>query len=389
MSWIRNNDIYVSPQALIDFAWSAPMRDLAKLIGISDVALRKMLHAKGIVTPPQGHWSRVHAGKAVSDPPMASVRRPGQTGRIRLDHRFKDIVGTASPMPAGGPFASSAVPEDLEELRQAELKAIGRVEVPRNLDRRHQGLVHILTREEKVRQRAASDAGHWRKPDFDSPLDQRKLRFLNGLFFTLSGRDHSGVASNNDGSLGAVAHIGDTDLSLQLTIIGKYRTELISGYRRPARDLPASTPLRLAINWPANLGMQTAWEDRDGANIESRLAEICADLIVAGEAAFRRSLVEEVERQEAARQREIESRRLQLEQLEAQRVEHLEKCGEMLARAVRIRSLIDHVKLAAAQGRASVLPEELDAWQVWASAHADSLDPLLSGQMFENIPTPK
>ncbi|USI79085.1 hypothetical protein [Sphingopyxis sp. USTB-05] len=389
MSWFRNDDIYVSPQALIDFAWSGPMRDLAKRVGISDVALKKMLHAKGIGTPPQGHWNRVHAGKSVAGPPGAPSRRPGQTGRIRMDHRFKDIIAAAPPMPASGPFASTAVAENLEELRAVELKAIGRVSVPRSLDRRHPGLVHLLKREDMLREKAAKDRSHWRVPEFDTPLDQRKLRFLNGLFFVLSGRNHSGVASNNDRGLGAVAHIGDMNLSLEMTIVGKHRTELISGYRRPARDLPASTPLQLAINWPTQLGAKAAWQDGESGNLESRLAEIAADIIVAGEAAFRRSLVEEIERQEAARQREIESQRRRLEQLEAQRVEHLEKCGEMLARAVRIRSLIDHVKLAAAQGRANVLPEELDAWQAWASAHADTLDPLLSGHMFENIQAPK
>lgn len=33
MRKIRTDDIYVSLQALTDFAWSAPMRDLAKKVG--------------------------------------------------------------------------------------------------------------------------------------------------------------------------------------------------------------------------------------------------------------------------------------------------------------------------------------------------------------------
>lgn len=45
------------------FAWSAATRDLAKLIGISNVALKKHLTKLGVVTPPRGHWNRIAAGK--------------------------------------------------------------------------------------------------------------------------------------------------------------------------------------------------------------------------------------------------------------------------------------------------------------------------------------
>ncbi|WP_152998882.1 hypothetical protein [Sphingopyxis sp. H115] len=332
MGWIRHDDIYVSPEALIAFAWSAPMRDLAKKVGISDVGLKKLLHANGIVTPPQGHWNRVHAGKAVTSPPQAPWRRPGQTGRINLEAKFKGLLPETPPMPVGGPFVSRSVPEDLEDLRTVELKAIGRVAVPRNLDRRHPGLVQLLKREDAIREKVAEKRWYWRSPSFDTPLGQRKLRLLNGLFFALSSRDHSGTASNGDRGLEALARIGDMHLSLELAIVGKHRTELIEGRHRPARDLPASTPLQLKISWPAKLGVISAWEDGAEGTLESRLTTIAADIIVAGEAAFRRSLVEEIERQEAVRQREAEARQRRLELLQAQRTEHLEKSSEMLAK---------------------------------------------------------
>lgn len=54
--------VHFSREALTAFAWSAPMRDLGSRIGLSDVGLRKSLKTDGIVTPPQGHWNRVHAG---------------------------------------------------------------------------------------------------------------------------------------------------------------------------------------------------------------------------------------------------------------------------------------------------------------------------------------
>ena len=43
------NDLLVLPDDLREFAWSAPMRDLAARIGLSDVGLKKLLTACGVV----------------------------------------------------------------------------------------------------------------------------------------------------------------------------------------------------------------------------------------------------------------------------------------------------------------------------------------------------
>src|SRR4051812_45930987 len=108
--------VLVLPDDLIAFAWSAPMRDLAKKIGISDVGLRKLLTSHGVTLPPQGHWNRVHAGGPGAAPPKAPARCPGEPGRIWIAERFAPFLGKAKPMPSGGPLATAEVPEDLEEL---------------------------------------------------------------------------------------------------------------------------------------------------------------------------------------------------------------------------------------------------------------------------------
>jgi hypothetical protein len=388
MGWYRHDDVHVSPQGLIDFAWSAPMRDLAAKIGISDVGLKKLLKGHGIVTPPQGHWNRVHAGRPVPSPPQPRARRPGETGRLRVDKRFKEYLPLAPEIPVGGPFASAAVPEDLGELHARELKAIGRVAVPKSLDRHHPGLARLLRREDDIRAKLADKSWYWDSPAFDGPLAQRQLRLLNGLFFTLAGRDHSGDASNDNGNLVGHVRIGDMSLTLEFSVVGKHRTERVAGYQCPARDLPASTPLQLAIRWPLGLGVPSAWQDDARGTVEKRLAEIAADIIVAGEAAFRRSLVEAAERREIARLEAIEARRRELERLQAKRVEHLVKSGDMLASADRIRTLISRVEAGVSDGRANVSRDDFAAWRDWASAYADSLDPLLSGQIFDHIRPP-
>ena len=124
--WIADSFL-ARPEDAIAFAWYAPMRGLAQRIGISDVALRKMLGKQGIVTPPQGHWNQVRAGRSVTRPPSPPARQPGESGRVRLDVRFRGHLAEAGPIAEAGPFVSKAVPEDIEQLRAQELAALGRI----------------------------------------------------------------------------------------------------------------------------------------------------------------------------------------------------------------------------------------------------------------------
>jgi hypothetical protein len=246
MSW-HHGSVYVSRDALISFAWSAPMRDLAAKVGLSDVGLKKLLTGHGVVTPPQGYWNKVAAGKPVPTPPKSPPRKPGQTGRIGLDRGFRGLIEEAPPFPVDGPFLSEAVPELLDELHAQELKAIGRVAVPRDLSRWHAGLAQLLKREDARRQKSEGNRWHWDQPSFDGPVAQRQLRLLNGLFLILASRGHSAEVRDEHGRLSARCFIGNKALGLSVEIVGRHRTETIAGYQRPARDLPASTPLRLSL----------------------------------------------------------------------------------------------------------------------------------------------
>ena len=93
----------------------------------------------------------MHAGRKVAAPPPSSPRQPGGEGRIRVDSRFRGLVEKAPALGVEGPFISAAVPEDLEDLRAKELKAIGKVTVPRSLDNPNAGLVQLLKHEAQRR----------------------------------------------------------------------------------------------------------------------------------------------------------------------------------------------------------------------------------------------
>jgi hypothetical protein len=389
MSYGYRSDILLLPQDLQDFAWSAPMRDLATKIGLSDVGLKKLLKSHGVITPPQGHWNRVHAGRPVPKSPRLPPRRPGETGRIHVDHRFANVLTAVEPMPSSGPFASAAVPEDLDELYQQELKAIGRVTVPRKLERFHRGLSQIFKQEERRRAKFAASNWSWDAPKFDGALDQRRLRILNAIFVALSRRGHGGSASERDGRIDATAVVGDTHVDLDIAIVGKHRTIREYGGDVPARDLSASTPLALVINGDRDYPGVTSWQDDAAGKLESRLADITARIIVAGEAQFRRGLREVEEREEQFCRWQEQRRQEAIEKRNAERLKHLRTSGDLLRQAEDLRALIARVRGGVLAGSTGIDHDRLEEWEHWASAEADRLDPILSGQIMTHLAPPE
>ncbi|MBZ3693387.1 hypothetical protein J1W56_12260 [Phyllobacterium sp. R2-JL] len=373
---------------LIALAWSEPMRDLAAKLGLSDVGLRKKFASYGVPIPPQGYWNKVHAGKPTPPIPGAAPRRPGETGRASVDSSFAKLLTKAQPLSAAGPFASQEVPEDLDELFAREIRLLGRVTAPKTLDAPHAGLVKLLKQEERRRERFSTDRWTSTPPNFDTILARRRLRILNGILLALRKRGHGGDAYEHNGAIHARAIIGGTYLGLDLAIVGKYRTVRQYGYDRPAPDLPATTPLILRMS-PGFDGRATrSWEDDNAGELEAKLAEITAGLIVAGEARFRASLREEEERDREAQLEQERKRQRRLAELNQKRIQNLRESGDLLRQAQDIRSLVERVRHAIENGSTIVDEAALAAWVRWALAEADKIDPVLSGQFMTHLDEP-
>lgn len=369
------------PDDVVALAWSAPMRELAEKVGVTDVGLKKLLRGHGIVTPPQGHWNRVHAGRKVPDPPPAPPRRPGEMGRIRLDERFR-VVPEAGPMPEQGTFASAAVPEDLEALRAQEAKAIGRLTVSRTLDRPHPALA--------ARRAAAREAGRKRlmvgRPEMGRTAGAAPARILDALFRALSNRGHESWIRVGAGELEIWCRIGEMQLELAFGHAGRQRERYGRG-DAPHGDQPADTPLRLTLLREFRTPVTAFWDDND-ERLERRIGAIAADLIVAGEAAFGQSLVENREWQEQIARRREEERRTELARLSQKRIADLKASGELLRQAGEIRALVEQVRAAVVRGSVGLSAEQLERWQRWALDQADRLDPVQSGQVLSHLVVP-
>lgn len=360
------------------------MRDLAARIGISDVGLKKLLRSHGIAAPPQGHWNKVHAGKAVMSPPKPPQRGPGESGRIRLDGRFRGHVPESGPMPMEGPFASKRVPEDLDEFRQWELAAIGKVPLRRDLTRPHPGLSVILAKDEKRRQKYAQNGWAWDRPKHDAPLARRHLRILDAILRAAAKRGHNGYVHEGDQGLTVNLTVGEITHGLLLTrASGRPLSE------SDLQQLPMATPLRVVIQRPWSKKELAAWEDGKEVKLEGRIAAIVAEVIVSAEATFRRSLVEAKEAEER-HQRWLEEMRLkELERLREKRIADLKTSGELLRQAEEIRLLVARVEaalLSSADG--AIDADRIVKWKQWALGQADAIDPVISGEVMVHLHVP-
>ncbi|WP_192247404.1 hypothetical protein [Mesorhizobium caraganae] len=220
------------------------------------------------------------------------------------------------------------------------------------------------------------------------PVNQtgkRRLKIFNALFLALSKRGHDGDAYERDGEIHARAIIGDTHLGLDIQIVGSHRTERQHGYMRPAPDLPASTPFALRIDPGFDRKNTVSWQDDGDVELESKIAEIAAAIIVASEKEFRLSLREAEERAERERIEKEKQRQERLVQLNQKRLQNLRNSGELLRQAEDIRALVERVGRAIDEGSACIDASALEAWQRWALAEADRIDPVRFGQILTHL----
>ncbi|WP_235515017.1 hypothetical protein [Sphingomonas sp. Leaf25] len=377
---------------LIAFAWSAPMRELAVSVGVSDVGLKKLLTGLGVVCPPQGHWNRVLAGRPVEKPPKAPPRLPGQHPALLLDGRLSKLLPIAPEPSAQGPFASPNVPEDLEGLRQKELAAIGRAVSAAKLADLHSSVKAALERDEYERQRAINKDWHVPKVQFESPFERRRLRILNAIFRTLQKRGHRGTLRSDEYHTDIHVTIGDTYVPIMLFEGRKAKD--YSRYSAPKPDPKRSANCVLTLT-----AGEERWTDDASGTLETKIAAISAGLIVEGERIFRMQMRELAEQRERAfieaekkRERErveAEKRRIAaIEKASADRLDALRESGRLIAEADDLRRLIAAVAVAVQAGSVDLPAEAFGVWRAWAEAEADRIDPVKSGQIWKHLKPP-
>ena len=70
---MRNTD--PSREELFALVWERPATEVARELGISDVALGKLCRRLQVPKPPRGYWARVASGKTPRKPPLPAFRK--------------------------------------------------------------------------------------------------------------------------------------------------------------------------------------------------------------------------------------------------------------------------------------------------------------------------
>jgi hypothetical protein len=63
-----------SREELFALAWEKPATEVARELGISDVALGKLCHRLQVPKPPCGYWARVKSGKSHRRPQLGTFK---------------------------------------------------------------------------------------------------------------------------------------------------------------------------------------------------------------------------------------------------------------------------------------------------------------------------
>jgi hypothetical protein len=264
-------------EQLYELVWSQPMHKLGKQIGISDVAIAKRCRKLGIPVPRRGYWNRLHARKKVSK----AALHPRDLGTINEAEFSGTLTDELRALITGQPGVAAVQDDDIETLAARFRKRLGKVAAPRDFSSTHPAVAKLLQEDEAIRQEAAKRSYYWKEPQFDTPLETRRLRIINALFLAAASVGGGGSVR---GERAAELHLNIGALHIGFGL--EPREQARSRGITPGRggNGKNGNALRITLtrrNLPA--GVATRWEDSKGAPLERQLTSILVGMAVAGE----------------------------------------------------------------------------------------------------------
>lgn len=385
--WFTREELY-------ELVWSEPMNRLASQYNISNVGLSKACRRHHIPVPERGYWAKLKANKNVTRRPLPP-RGPGMFDHVVIGARnnwsHRRTLSDTEILEAV--LEPPIFPKELEDVIFEVRELVGRLSVPRVMQRPHRLIAKLLEADDERRQKAAKEQylPSWDRPQFDSPFEKRRLRLLNSIFTALErcGMKPS-VRGREARELGV--QVNDTHVSFIVDDACAKLDHHPSGYQRCTNP---SGKMKVAIKWWRSEGnVRRVWEDAPSVPVEKSITDIVVELIVAGEQQYREgtqySYEWTVERktrliEDARRQREEAERkeRERLARLQQERIDQLIADADALRRAQAIRAYVREVKGLCVSSVQSIDEASLHSWEIWALAEADRIDPVISGKFRE------
>lgn len=378
----------LSRKALYDLVWSEPLKALSARFGISDVALKKTCARAQIPTPERGHWAKKDAGKETFQPEFP-LRPPGMDDELEIGaggrpsyHYWaeEELLGHTAVHPE--------FPESIEAVRARIVETVGHVTVPKNVLMWHPTIERLLKDDEERRKKQMNSSYTlpWEKPRFDSPIERRRLRILNSLFFAagkMNGRPH--VSGREELNIG----------------ISFFQQHLHLALERPKRHSQLNTDrecsdARLCLSILKGWGSEpeATWQDDGAQKLETRMTDIAVQVILNAEIHYREGAVRhyewrvqrKAELEEAQRKQKLEAERAEKERqkrIEQDRINRLLRDAAAFQQAGDIRKYVETIRLALT--RDGISTEAFEKWSQWALAQADHIDPALNGAFLRSM----
>jgi hypothetical protein len=245
--------------------------------------------------PPQGYWNKVHGGQKVKTIPLPP-RPPGVSDAITIgawDYREHNKL-LMEIEPLAPTFA-----EPIEAFRERIARNLGTVVSSKSLSPPHAAFRRQV--EDEARRAAQSS---WHTSTFDSPLEKRRLRILQGLFYGLSRLDCSVTVQGREVR---TIYIGVGQQTVQIML------DRSPVRRRSVAQATDVERLKLSIAKASHSDAERiSWEDTDDQPLENQLSTIAVEIIVAGEMQYREHHIwvyeDLIRRREEMRQAEIKRR---------------------------------------------------------------------------------
>lgn len=286
-------------------------------------------------------------------------------------------------MPVGGPYASALVPEDLDELYSQTLKEVGPIAVPKALKQLHPCIAAVLKKDQRIADEASPHRLFTRLPVYSSPFEKRRFRILNTLFLK-SARVGISFSTRGHEDLEIHARVGEVRFDVELDAAAEAANR--SRYGGAPANLPASTPLKFGIKQGRDLSSRkTTWTEKTDFSLEDQLPEVIAGMIVYAEERLREWETEIHHYHIAEQKRRAEERLALARKREQERLTLLELSAQKWRQANDIRALVEAVMAASSKERYAAASHQLSAWREWALSHADRIDPVLSGEMYDMV----
>lgn len=364
-------------EKLYQEVWEKPVIEVAKLYGVSDVAIHKVCKSLDIPTPGLGYWAKVKAGKPVKQIPLPNSDKPERKSGIRTG---------IEPQPQ---IVAEVLQFLSEEDKSVVLSVAMQITMPDENARMH---AKIIAHRKKVvdwHKEKQKNGLRWNDRSreaapfladtiseatlprvcriFDAlikALEPLGCSITDNLKFVINGETISlSVSESQD----KVDHVPTREENIQLL---KYEEEK---KKRPWTPKPNIRKYDYVYNGKISLAVdgEKTFRDCKSYVVEDRLG----DIIILMYEASNKLRIQREEREAAERKRKEEERQREVRRerynLEVERTNALVNESKDFEIASKIRAYVSAVE------QKEELTEEEVAWITWAKQKADWYDPTI------------